>query len=79
MNWDTVLEVKHNSGLGIRDPGLMNNALGAKLVWRMNIGEKEWWKEVIRKKYIKKALNVSISPRYIKGLPSKAFAKTLLV
>ena len=32
----------------------MNKALGAKLIWRLVEGKKEWWKEVIRKKYIKR-------------------------
>ena len=53
------MEDKCNRGLGIRDPGKMNSTLGEKKVWRMVTGEKEWWKEVIRNKYIKKKhLNV---------------------
>ena len=40
--------------MGIRDPEQMNKALGAKLIWRLVTGKKEWWKEVIRKKYIKR-------------------------
>ena len=32
----------------------MNKALGEKLIWRLVTGKKEWWKEVIRKKYIKR-------------------------
>ena len=49
-----VKEDKDKDVLGIRDPGMMNKALGDKLVWRLIYGKKEWWKEVIRRKYIKK-------------------------
>ena len=32
VNWDKVMEDKAKGGLGIRDPGMMNLAMGAKLV-----------------------------------------------
>ena len=32
----------------------MNKALGTKLIWRLATDKKEWWKEVIRKKYIRR-------------------------
>ena len=32
----------------------MNKAQGSNMVWRLISREKDWWKEVIRKKYIKK-------------------------
>ena len=54
MNWEGVIENKNNGGLGIRDQGKVNQALGAKLVWRMIAGGKEWWIEAIRRKYIKR-------------------------
>ena len=54
VNWEDVTKNKNNGGLGIRDQGKMNQALGEKLVWRMIVGGKEWWIEAIRKKiYIK--------------------------
>ena len=28
--------------------------MGAKFVWRMIEGKKEWWKEALRKKYVEK-------------------------
>ena len=54
VNWATIKAPKLKDGLGIRDPEEMNKALGSKLVWRMTIGSRDWWKYVIRKKYIKK-------------------------
>ena len=36
----------------------MNKALGAKLVWRMVSGSRDWWKEVIRKKSIRKPRSI---------------------
>ena len=49
VKWDVVKTPKLNGGLGIRDPEQMNKALGAKLVWRMVFGSRDWWKEVIKK------------------------------
>ena len=45
---------KHHGGLGIRDPELMNKAMGTKMIWRLISGRRDWWKEVIRKKYIRR-------------------------
>ena len=49
-----VKRAKNQGGPGIRDLEQMNKALGAKLIWRLVIGRKDWWKEVIRKKYIRR-------------------------
>jgi hypothetical protein len=46
-----VSSSKDQGGLGIRDPELANIALGAKLLWRLVSGNKEWWKTTIVKKY----------------------------
>ena len=54
VKWDTVKNPKCRGGLGIRDPKQMNKSLGAKLIWRLVTSDKEWWKEVVRKKYIKR-------------------------
>ena len=54
VKWDTVKKAKRHGGLGIRDPKQMSRAMGAKMVWRLVTGKKEWWKEVIRKKYIRR-------------------------
>ena len=42
MKWEAVIENKNSGGLGIRDLGRMNQALGVKMVWRMISGGKEW-------------------------------------
>ena len=54
VKWDTIKKPKCRGGLGIRDPEQMNKALGEKLIGRLVTGDKEWWKEVIREKYIKR-------------------------
>ena len=54
IKWDIVKRSKSKGGLGIKDMEQMNKALGAKLIWSLVTGRKEWWKEVIRKKYIKR-------------------------
>ena len=44
VKWDTAKRPKIKGGLGIKDPQQMNKALGAKLIWRLVTGKKEWWK-----------------------------------
>ena len=39
----------------------MNKALGAKLVWRMVSRTRDWWKEVIRKIYLRKPCSTILS------------------
>ena len=53
VKWATVKASKLKWGLRIRDPEKMNKDLGSKMVWRMASGGKDWWKVVIRKKYIR--------------------------
>jgi len=43
--------LKDHGGLGVRDPELVNIALGSKLLWRVVKERKEWWKTAIVKKY----------------------------
>ena len=54
VKWEMVKRPKLQGGLGIRDPEFVCKSLGAKLVWRLVTGKKEWWKEVIRKKIYQK-------------------------
>jgi hypothetical protein len=42
---------QRHGGLGVRDLELMNIILGSKLLWRMVMGENEWWKRALLKKY----------------------------
>ena len=41
VKWEAVIENKNGGGLGIRDLGRMNQALGEKLVWKMIAGGKD--------------------------------------
>jgi hypothetical protein len=40
-----------HGGLGIKDPTLMNLALGAKLLWQLITRTYDWWKKILHKKY----------------------------
>jgi hypothetical protein len=51
INWNTVKAPKSRGGLGIRDPFLLNLALGTKILWRMVTRQNEWWKKDILHKY----------------------------
>jgi len=44
--WATVGSPKKYGGLEIKDPTLMNLALGANLIWRMILGQPYWWKKI---------------------------------
>jgi hypothetical protein len=51
VNWNIVSSSKEKRGLGIRDLELDKIALGAKILWILISGNKEWWKTTIFKKY----------------------------
>ena len=53
VNWDIVCSPKKCGGARIRDMTMMNLILGAKNLWRIVSREKDWWKEILRKKYMK--------------------------
>jgi hypothetical protein len=57
INWKTVRVPKDRGGLGIKDPALMNLAMGAKLLLRMIKHRIEWWKKILWKKYFRGARN----------------------
>jgi hypothetical protein len=42
---------KAHWGLGIKDPGFINLAMGAKLLRCLITGTHDWWKKIIHKKY----------------------------
>jgi hypothetical protein len=51
VKWNTVRAPKDRGRLGIKDPTIMNMALGAKLVWKLISRKLEWWKKVLLTKY----------------------------
>jgi hypothetical protein len=52
IKWDIVKHPKENGGLGIRDPGLSNLAMGAKILWNLVSRKNDWWKRILQKKYL---------------------------
>ena len=54
LKWETI-RCSHEKGrVGIKEPRLLNIAMGTKFIWRIISGRKEWWKEIMRKKYLRK-------------------------
>ena len=47
-----VTALVEQGGIGIKEPALINRAMGAKILWRLLFGEYGWWKIVVRKKYL---------------------------
>lgn len=45
INWSIVRGPKSHGDMGIKDPSLMNLALGAKLLCRLVVGRYDWWKK----------------------------------
>ena len=52
ISWEMVCNPKQLGGLGIKDPHDMNQALGAKFLWRLCTSESAWWKAALHKKYM---------------------------
>jgi hypothetical protein len=52
VNWNIVRALKIHGGLGILDLVLTNLVLGAKILWHLVTGKKEWWKKVLVNKYL---------------------------
>jgi len=48
VRWGQVTLPYEKGGISIRIPGLMNNALGIKFVWRMINGKEQWWGEALQ-------------------------------
>ena len=53
VNWDIVCSPKNCGGAGIRDPTMINLAIGAKILWRIVSWGRAWWKEILTKKIMK--------------------------
>jgi hypothetical protein len=50
VNWSIVSSPKINGGMGIRYLEVVNINMGSKLLWRLIMGRKEWWKSSKKKK-----------------------------
>jgi exonuclease III len=51
VSWDKLCRPKEHGGLGLRDPGIMNKVLSAKIWWRWLKIPKDLWARLWRKKY----------------------------
>jgi hypothetical protein len=52
VNWNIVRSSKDWGGLGIKDPLIMNMAMGENILWRLICRKLEWWNKALLKKYI---------------------------
>jgi exonuclease III len=51
VGWDKLCKPKKRGGLGIRDPGKMNQVMGAKMWWRWLQHPQELWAQMWKQKY----------------------------
>jgi hypothetical protein len=51
VGWDKLCRSKKQGGLGIRDPGKMNQVMGAKMWWRWLQHPQELWAKMWKQKY----------------------------
>jgi len=51
VRWEQTLPYE-KGGIAICLPGLMNIALGTKIIWRMINGNVHWWEKVLTMKYL---------------------------
>jgi hypothetical protein len=52
INWEIVKQPKENGYLRIKDPMLTNLAIGVKILCNLSSGRNDWWKQVLKKKYL---------------------------
>lgn len=52
VNWKIVRALKQHGGLGIRDPGLMNMVMRAKIFWIMTTNLNKRWMQVMGENYL---------------------------
>ncbi|XP_057836467.1 uncharacterized protein LOC131046699 [Cryptomeria japonica] len=52
MAWDRVCKPKGGGGAGLRDWRIINEAMGAKLVWQMYSKPKQRWIQILQAKYL---------------------------
>lgn len=67
VKWEQVVLPYEQRALSIRLPGLMNAALGMKIVWRLITSKESWWRKTLINKYMdgsrEKLLNGNIPIR----------------
>jgi hypothetical protein len=51
VSWEKVCKTKSIGGLGLRDPGKLNNIMGAKLWWHWLKYPTKLWAKIWKKKY----------------------------
>jgi hypothetical protein len=51
VNWSTIRAPKSHDGIIIKEPSLMNLAMGTKLVWLLVTKSYDWWRTIIHTKY----------------------------
>lgn len=51
ISWKDLVKSKTEGGLGLRDPYMLNQVMGAKLWWRWMNGGNDLWKRIWTKKY----------------------------
>jgi hypothetical protein len=51
VKWDDLCKPKHSGGLGLRDPYILNNVMGAKIWWRWLTHPTDLWAKLWRHKY----------------------------
>lgn len=51
VSWKGLSKHKEEGGLGLRDPCILNQVLGAKLWWRWMRGGEDLWKRIRTQKY----------------------------
>eukprot|EP00253_Pinus_taeda_P002895 PITA_02895 len=51
VSWKGISKQKEKGGLGLRDPGILNQVLRAKLWWEWMTGGKDIWKQIWNQKY----------------------------
>lgn len=50
-SWESLAKTKEKGGLGLKDPGILNQVMAAKLRWRWLQGGQDLWKEIWTTKY----------------------------
>lgn len=50
MSWDKLCKPKESVGVGLRNWGLLNEAMGAKLIWQMYLKLNQKWVKILSHK-----------------------------